>query len=387
MRFVALCSAFAFVFASVTAEAQTQAQKPRAGVKKTEAAKPVAPVDTRPRYKRDDTPAAVVTAPAQPQKPRVSRRPRPADAAQSGAGTAAQAARSGPQDVAACAQTRDNDLAIAGCTRVIEDQRQKPKGRANAFYNRGNAHSAKGEHDQAVADFDEALKLEPRNASALNNRGSARADKGETDAAIADFDAALKLNGRYASAWFNRANAYAAKGETARALDDYGKALAFNRRNVNAYIARGALHLAGGATPKARADIAAAARLDRKNAYGVLWQEIAERRAKQRGVLADGKGLRDVDMKGWPAPLLSMFAGELKPDGALIAADDPNPALRQAHTCEANFYGGQYLLIQNSRDEAVKLFEAAAKDCPRGFLEGIAAAAELKGPAVKVGSN
>ena len=121
---------------------------------------------------------------------------------------------------------------------------------------------------------------------------------------------------------------YAAKGETARALDDYGKALAFNRRNVNAYIARGALYLAGGAMPKARADIAAAARLDRKNAYAVLWQEIAERRAKQKGVLAGGKGLRDVEMKGWPAPLLAMFAGELKPDGALTAADDPNPALK-----------------------------------------------------------
>ena len=50
-------------------------------------------------------------------------------------------------------------------------------------------------------------------------------------------------------------------------------------------------------------------------------------------------------MSGWPAPLLHMFVGELKPDGVLTAADDPNPALKEAHTCEANFYSGQYALI------------------------------------------
>ena len=68
----------------------------------------------------------------------------------------------------------------------------------------------------------------------------------------------------------------------------------------------------------------------------------------------------------------------------LIAADDPDPAMKQAHTCEANFYSGQYALIQSNRDEAVKLFEAAAKECPHGFLEGIVAAAELKGLGAKL---
>ena len=40
-----------------------------------------------------------------------------------------------------------------------------------------------------------------------------------------------------------------------------------------------------------------AAALDRKNAYAVLWHDIAERRARQKGVLAGGKGLKDLDMK------------------------------------------------------------------------------------------
>jgi lipoprotein NlpI len=92
-------------------------------------------------------------------------------------------------------------------------------------------------------------------------------------------------------------------------------------------------------------------------------------------------------MKTWPAPVIRLFTGEIKQDAVMSAADDANPALKQAHSCEANFYGGQYALIAGQRDEAVKLFVAAAKDCPHGFLEGIAAAAELKGLGQKVGAN
>ena len=153
----------------------------------------------------------------------------------------------------------------------------------------------------------------------------------------------------------------------------------FNRRNVNAYIARGALLLASGATAKARADMRHALALERKNAYAVLWVDIAERRAKQKGVLAGGKGLRDVEMKGWPAPVLLMFVGEFKADAVLEAADDANATVKQAHTCEANFYAGQYVLIGGNREEALKFFRAAAKDCPRGFLEGIAASCRAEG--------
>ena len=154
---------------------------------------------------------------------------------------------------------------------------------------------------------------------------------------------------------------------------------------MNAYIARGALYLAGGTTAKARVDMALAARLERKNAYAVLWQDIAERRAKQKGVLT--RGTKGLDMKAWPAPAIRLFAGEIKQDAVLTAADDADPTVKQAHGCEANFYGGQYALIQGQRDEAQKLFEAAAKECPHGFLEGIAATAELKGMAQKVGAN
>jgi lipoprotein NlpI len=357
MRSVLLCSALAFIAVTL---APSQAQVLR-------------------RF--DDMAPVAAPQKQQPAKPNRKRTPKTADTA-----PAARSTHVTLRDVAACAQVKQPDAAIAGCTRIIEDSRQKSKARAHAHYNRGNAHAAKGDHAAAIADYDETIKLAPNDARAYNNRGTARSDAGDAEQAIADFGAAIKRDKRFASAFFNRANTYAAKGETERALADYADAIRFNRRNVNAYIARGALLLAAGKTSDARVDMKLAMALDRRNAYAVLWSEIAERRGKQRGALAAGKG-RGLDKKAWPAPVLQLFAGELKADAVLAAADSPDPTAKAAHTCEANFYSGEHALIAGNREEAVKLFSVAAKECPRGFLEGIAAAAELKGLGEKTAAN
>jgi lipoprotein NlpI len=381
MRGVALvCSAF-ILLAVAPADAQTRAKR---GATQAEPAKPA---DQRPRLKRDDAAAPVPNASATAPQQKKGRPARvPTGTVDPNAKAAADKARSTLKDVAACAQAKQPDAAIEGCGRVLEDQKQKPKARTAAYFNRGNAYLSKGQHDQAIADFDEAIKLDPKNASAYNNRGNAKSEKGEADAAIEDFNAAIKANPRYASAYFNRANSYATKGDAA-ALKDYDTALKHNRRNVNAYIARGALLLASGATAKARIDMRQAAALDRKNAYAVLWHDIAERRAKQKGVLAARDATKGLDMKAWPAPLVQLFSGESKIEAALAAAEAGDGAAKIAQVCEANFYGAEYALIEGRRDDAAKLFQTAATKCPHGFLEGIAAAAELKGLGVKVGAN
>jgi lipoprotein NlpI len=384
MRGVALmCSALILIAAAAPADAARR-------VKRTAAqTTPAKPVDTRPRLKRDDAVVQAAAAPAaQPQPRRKGRLARkPAGGAVPSAAADTRGAKATMKDLAACGQVKQPDAAIEGCGRVIADPKQKPKARAAAYFNRGNAYLAKAQQDQAIADFDEAIKLDAKkSAPAYNNRGNAKSEKGDLDGAMEDFSAAIKQNARYASAYFNRANTYAAKGDE-HALKDYDAAIKYNRRNVNAYIARGALLLASGATAKARADMRQAAALDRRNAYAVIWHDIAERRAKQKGVLAARNATKGLDMKAWPAPVVQVFTGETKIDAALAAAEIGEGAVKTAQVCEANFYGGEYALISGDRDEAAKLFQAAAKDCPHGFLEGIAAAAELKGLGVKVGAN
>jgi tetratricopeptide (TPR) repeat protein len=93
------------------------------------------------------------------------------------------------------------------------------------YYNRGESYRNKGDHDRAIADYTEAIRLDPQFAIAYNNRGvSYNGGKKDYDRAIADYTEAIRLNPQYALAYNNRGNAYQAKGNQARADADFAEA-------------------------------------------------------------------------------------------------------------------------------------------------------------------
>ena len=49
------------------------------------------------------------------------------------------------------------------------------------------------EYDKAIADYTEAIRLEPAQPAAYFNRGNARLEKKEYDKAIADYTEAIRL--------------------------------------------------------------------------------------------------------------------------------------------------------------------------------------------------
>jgi len=101
--------------------------------------------------------------------------------------------------------------------------------RAISCYNRGTAHMAKAEFDQAIACFDKAIRIEPSFAEAYCNRGTAYFEKGKCDAAISDFSKAIEINADFAQAYYNRAAAYFDKSEYDKALQDVQKAQSLGR--------------------------------------------------------------------------------------------------------------------------------------------------------------
>src|SRR5262244_419059 len=86
------------------------------------------------------------------------------------------------------------DLQISGCTTIIRSGRESNKNLAIAFNNRGNAYYDKKEHDRAIADYDQAIKLDPNYARAFYNRGISYDDKGLHDRAIEDYTHAIRLS-------------------------------------------------------------------------------------------------------------------------------------------------------------------------------------------------
>ena len=80
------------------------------------------------------------------------------------------------------------NLIIEGCTAVIRSSRSPW-----AFFNRGLAYQIERNIDRAIADYSEAIRLDPTFARAFNNRGAAYAAKQDYDRAIADYNQAIRL--------------------------------------------------------------------------------------------------------------------------------------------------------------------------------------------------
>ena len=81
-------------------------------------------------------------------------------------------------------------------------------------------------HGEALASYDQALKLKPDFADALNNRGTALIELGRHGEAVASFDRAIAIRPRYAGALVNRAMALGALGRHAEAVAGYDRAAA-----------------------------------------------------------------------------------------------------------------------------------------------------------------
>ena len=133
-----------------------------------------------------------------------------------------------------CASERNADARIVACTRVIEDQATTATVRTMAYHDRGFAYENKGLHELAVADFDEAIKIDAKDVMALNGRGRANFARGQYDRAIADFTAQLSLVPGSDRLYNERGIAYLRKGELALAQSDFTRAIDINPANVGA---------------------------------------------------------------------------------------------------------------------------------------------------------
>lgn len=142
------------------------------------------------------------------------------------------------KDVQDCNQTVDLDRQIAGCTRAIAFPELRNI-RGTLLSNRGNAWYTKGEYDRAIADYDESIRLDPKNPNPRNGRGLAWREKREFDRAIADFNEAIRLAPKFGVTYSNRGEVWRLKGDLDRALADQDQAVALDPKGPLVCAVRG----------------------------------------------------------------------------------------------------------------------------------------------------
>jgi tetratricopeptide (TPR) repeat protein len=157
------------------------------------------------------------------------------------------------------------DMQIGGCTAAIQSGNFSAVGLASAFNFRGMAYDANSQYDQAIQDFNEAIKLDPSFEQAFNNRGNAYDERGQYDRAIQDFDEAIKLKPDYAHAYNNRGVSYDHKRDYDRAYQDYNKAIELDPNYAAAFTNRSYLKKKLGNIIGAQADSDEAKRINSKD--------------------------------------------------------------------------------------------------------------------------
>ena len=109
------------------------------------------------------------------------------------------------------------------------------KNSSAAYHTRGVARAALGDYDNAIADFDAAIRLNPETAMSYLDRGFATDALGEKDAAKADFEKATRIYGDLAENYYkdgrgkNDGRAYEA------AMDSFDKTIRLNPEYASAY--------------------------------------------------------------------------------------------------------------------------------------------------------
>ena len=89
---------------------------------------------------------------------------------------------------------------------------------------RGATYMQLGQYGRAIEDLDEAIRLRP-NSKQYSNRGAAYSALGQYERAIEDFDEAVRLQPQTPLAYVNRALTYALLGKEIEAQNDIDRAV------------------------------------------------------------------------------------------------------------------------------------------------------------------
>jgi tetratricopeptide (TPR) repeat protein len=230
--------------------------------------------------------------------------------------------------------------------------------------------------DGAIADCDQALKLDPANLDALVTRGGAKDGKEDYAGATVDFSRAIELDPGNIAARLARAQLRLDVLDTAAAISDLDAVLEREPENSTAVTSRAEARQMDGDFAGALADFGAAMRLDPDNSnYFRLYARLLQMRM---GTPPPGFSQTIAGWKnGWPKTLGRFMEGEVDEPQLLSAARHrgEEPAIGQQ--CEADYFIGILRRLRGDTDGARASFEKCLATDQKDYFEYSFAKAEL----------
>ena len=104
---------------------------------------------------------------------------------------------------------------------------------ADTYYKRGLAHYHLGSYEEAIADYTQVIQINPYYGKVYTKLGLARYQLGDYEGAIADYTQAIRINSNDAVAYRNRADIRYHVGDYQGAIEDYNQAIKINPNSSN----------------------------------------------------------------------------------------------------------------------------------------------------------
>jgi tetratricopeptide (TPR) repeat protein len=150
---------------------------------------------------------------------------------------------------------------------------------AEMHCNLGNALQRTGKIEEAIAHFEQALRITPGFAGAHYNLGNVFLQEGKLSDAIGHYEQALRVNPDFANAHYNLGNALARVGRVPEAMGHWEQALRINPDFADAHYNLGVALAQAGRTPEAIEHLQQALRI--KPDFALAQNALARLQARQ----------------------------------------------------------------------------------------------------------
>ena len=183
---------------------------------------------------------------------------------------------------------------VAACSAFLAAT-DSPERRADALAERGRTYHGFGDYQWALADYTQALRLDPQNGNVRLNRGLVFLDTGRHDQAISDFTLAHQLDPDDPTPLANRALVHAWANEAAPARADFAAARALDPTNQTVLHGEAVLAMESGDSVAAIERLTQALRQDPQDEWALrLRGDIYWRSGERDKARADDDRLGDL---------------------------------------------------------------------------------------------